>query len=174
MEETTPARPAAVLATLAPAVLAAGAGAWLVLVGEERWAGAATVLAGAAALAADVRIRRIGSARSTFAGSLAERAVDAVLLGALAWELMPTEPRAGVAALVALSAAFVATYVGAKATGLGFRIREPASLQPLRVAAVAAGLLAGAVEGGLWAAAAVSLGGLVAGSIQVAGQEEPA
>lgn len=174
MEETTRARPAVVLVSLILAVAAAAVAAWAIVVGERGIAGVAAAAAGAGLLTADLSIRRSPVPRATFAGSLAERAVDAAILGALAWALLPDEPRAGVAAVVALSAACVATYVGAKATGLGFRVREPAVVQPLRIAPVAVGLLAGVVEAGLWASAAVSIAATVAGTVQVAGQEEPA
>lgn len=167
-------RPGAVLAILVAAAAAAGAAAYLTLITEPRAAGIAVAVAGAALILGDLRSREGGQPRLLFASSVAERVVDGTVFGALAWALMPAEPRAGAAALAALSAAYVATYIRAKATGLGFDVEEPRFLQPLRMGAVATGLLTGAVEPGLWAATAVGVGGVVARTVEVAMRRETA
>ncbi len=47
-------------------------------------------------------------------------------------------------------------------------------MQPLRVAGISAGLLAGLEEAGLWAAAAVTMVAVVTLSLDVARRREPA
>jgi len=170
MQRSSGRRAVSVAFTLA--VLAAGAAAWLVAAGERTGAGVAVLVAGAG-LAMGGRFRSGGAGpRASFGGSLLGRAVETAPLAALAWTLLPS--RAGVAAVVALAASFVASYVHVKGTGLGFSAPEHPALLPLRMGAVAAGLLTGWVEAGLWASAAVSAVGAAMAVAAVAGQEEPA
>ena len=168
MQRSSGRRAVSVAFTLA--VLAAGAAAWLVAAGERTGAGVAVLVAGAG-LAMGGRFRGAGP-RASFAGSLLGRAVETAPLAALAWTLLPS--RAGVAAVVALAVSFVVSYVHVKGTGLGFSAPEHPALLPLRMGAVAAGLLTGWVEAGLWASAAVSAVGAAMAVAAVAGQEEPA
>lgn len=162
----------AVSIAFALATVAAGAAAWLVALGERVGAGAALALAGIALLWA-ARVPGVRRApRTSFASSLAERAAETAPLAALAWTLLPS--RAGIAAVVALAAAFVSSYLQVKGIGLGFSTSERPALLPLRMASVALGLLTGWVEAGLWVSGAIAVAAAAAASAEVAGQEEPA
>lgn len=167
-------RPGAVLTILAVAALAAAAAAILAISGEDIFAGVAVATSGTALVLGDLRARKRHLPRLVFASSIVERAIDGAVFGALAWALMPAAPRAGAAALAALSTSYVATYIRVKATGLGFDVQEPLLMQPLRMASVAIGLLAGGVEAGLWGAVAVGAAGMVARGRQVAVRRETA
>lgn len=167
----TRARPGAVLMFAAAAVLAAAAAAVLVVRGERVLAGAGVAATGAALALADL-LARGGAARARFAAAIVQRAVDGAVYGALAWALMPAAPRAGAAALAALSTSYVAGYLRAKATGLGFEVGGSLSAQPLQLAAVAVGLFAGGVEAGLWVAAAIGVAATAARIREVAVAEE--
>lgn len=171
MEQTIHPRPSAVWTILVGAVLAAASASIFALLGELALAGAAIGIATLALLVAGWSARQLGDQRVSFAGSLIERAVDAAILGSLAWALLPA--RLGVAALVALSGSYVAAYVRVKAAGLGFEVHAWALAWPLAMAALTVGLVAGAVEAGLWGAAAISIAAALARSLEVARQREP-
>jgi len=171
MENIHP-RPSAVWAILVGAVLAAASASIFALLGELALAGAATGIATLALVVAGWSARQLGDERVSFAGSLIERAVDAAILGSLAWALLPARP--GVAALVALSGSYVAAYVRVKAAGLGFEADAWGLAWPLAMAVLTVGLMAGAAEAGLWGAAAISIAAALARSLEVAGQREPA
>jgi hypothetical protein len=166
-------RPGAVLSTLAVAIAAAGAAVFLIAWDEHFGAGLAVAVSGSALALGDLRAREERAAKLSLSSSVAERMVDGAVFGALAWVLLPGSTRAGAAALVALSASYVASYVRAKAVGLGFEMEEPLLAQPLRLAAVALGLITGGVEAGLWAAAGVSLVAALSRGVEVAEKRVP-
>jgi len=172
MEQTIRPRPSAVWTILVGGALAATSAATFAVLDELALAGAATGIAALTLLVAGWSARQMGAPRVRFVGSLLERAVDAAILGSLAWALLPTRP--GVAALVALSGSYVAAYVRVKGEGLGFEVRAWALAWPLAMAALTVGLVAGAVEAGLWGAAAISIAAALARSLEVRGQGEPA
>jgi len=171
MEQTIRPRPAAVWTILGGGALAAASAATFALLGELALAGAATGIAALALLVAGWSARQLGDERVSFAGSLIERAVDAAILGSLAWALLPA--RQGVAALVALSGSYVAAYVRVKAAGLGFEAGAWRLAWPMAMAVLTVGLMAGAAETGLWGAAAISIAAALARSLEVARQREP-
>lgn len=166
-------RPWTVAALLSLAVLAAGGAAGLILLDAPGPAGVAVGIAAVALAAGGNLAARAGAPRLRLVASTSERAADAAVLGALAWVLLPGSPRAGAAAVTALSAAFVAAYLRVKGTGLGFRMAAWPPFQPLRLAAVALALLTPLVEAGLWGAAAVGVVEAGGQTARVAGQEEP-
>lgn len=178
MQPTVETRPAAagsmrgVSLPIAGGLGAAGLAAFLVLAGERILAGLAVGVAGGL-LVLGVYRAEDARERLRFAASSAERAVDALVFGALAWELFPADARAGTAALVALSISFVADYVLVKANGLGFRLLASGLALPLRLLAVTVGLLAGEVEAGLWAAAGVATVSLLTRTRELGRQGEP-
>lgn len=167
-------RPTATVSSVAVASAAGGAATYLVVAGALRLAGVLAAAAGAAFVAADRLGAAEGPGRAGFAGAVAERVVDAALLGALTWEVLPGEPRAGAAALLALSASYLSSYVATKAEGLGFAVEPSPGARPLRALALSLGLVTGGVEAGLWAASAVSLTEAAAGWLDVAAGEEGA
>jgi hypothetical protein len=135
---------------------AGGLVAAFVLTGDRVPAGLAALAAGALLVAADY-LAEEGGPRVTLAFSLTERVVDALVFGSLAWELLGPVPEAGVAALIALSVSFVASYIRARARSLGYEMLESGLARPARMLAVAVGLFTSSIEGGLWAAVGIGL-----------------
>lgn len=178
MERTTSSTPrtapVGAVGLLAVAVIAAGIAAFLVLERIERGAAAAVAACSVALALGGLLAAEKGSARSAIAMSITGRVADGAIFGPLAWVLLADSVRAGAAALVALSTSYVASYLRVKAAGLGFRMREALFVQPIGMVALAAGLLTGGVEAGLWAAAAVGLLAAVGAVAEVSRQEEPA
>jgi hypothetical protein len=148
-------------------------------------------IAGLATVAAGVLLQwgqRGGAGWNRFTARLAERLVDAVLLGSVAWVaadppsgpsiLSSPDPWLSAVALTALGTAYLAAYVRAKALGLGFQVPELPGLRLIHFGLLGAGLLLwnSAVEGALpvalWLAAALSAVDVGRGSLLVARQRE--
>ena len=166
------ARPAAILALLGLAVVGGVAAAALVLLGRPFPAGIVTAVAGGTLVLAGVRAS--GAPRLAFADAVAERAFDAAVLGALAWATARSDPIAAAAALTALVLSYLASYLRAKATGLGFPLTGPALVRPARMALLSAALLIpDAAEGAIWLVALVSLQAVVREAASVVRQREP-
>lgn len=165
--------PLGLMALLALAVVAAGGAAWLVIDGRPVPAGLATLGAAMALVLVGYRARRMGVPRVLFTDSVAERTTDAAVLGGVAWAAMPGAPRVAAAALTALGMAYLASYLKARATGLGWELRESVIDRGVRMGAVSAGLLSGFVEAGLWISAAWSAAVLVYRAREVGRQGEP-
>jgi len=166
------ARPAAILALLGLAVGGGIAAAALILLGRPLPAGVVTAVAGSALVLAGVRAAA-GSPRLVFADAVAERAFDAAVLGALAWATARTDPVAVTGALTALVLSYLASYLRAKATGLGFPLAGPSFVRPVRVALLSVAVLsASALDGALWLVALVSLQAVVREAVSVARQRE--
>lgn len=160
---------------LAAAFLGAAAASAFALSGVPRGAFGATLAAGGLLTLAGVKARDPGSPRLRFADAVTDRAVDALVLGAAAWSALPGEPGRAAAAVAALALSNVASYLRARAAGLGFRVDEPLYARPGRLSFVAIGVLEGPeAQGALWVAAAVSLLGIVAGAAAVSRQRERA
>lgn len=105
-----------------------------------------------------------------FAESMADRLLDACLLGPLAWVWRGTEPRVSALALVGLGAVFTASYQRAKAASLAYRVSEGLGYRVGRVALPAAGLLTGWVEASLWAFATLTVAATSVRASNVAAQ----
>ena len=167
-------RPAVGVALLAVILLGAGAAAALVLTGRWVAAGVATAVAAAAVTVSGRRAKYTEDRRLTFADAAAERTGDAVLLAAVAWATIE-EPGTSGAALAALVLAYLATYMRAKATGLGFGVRESLIARGVRIGLVVLGLVwRDALGPALWAASAVSLFSAFREAVEVGRQREPA
>ncbi|HYH28537.1 MAG TPA: hypothetical protein VEA19_07175 [Actinomycetota bacterium] len=167
-------RPGLVLPLLVASVGIAAQASALILVGERRVAGALAAVVGIALVAAGRSARRNGAPRLLFADSVAERTADALLLGAVAWVALPQSPWVGGGALVALVASYLASYLRARSVGLGFSLEESTVDRAVLLAALAAGLVLGLEEVGLWSAAAFSFSVTIKRAIEVARQKEPA
>jgi hypothetical protein len=160
-----------VLSLLAIAVAVAVVAAVLV-VWDERSAGfLAAIGAGSALFLAGAKAAETSDARLRFADSVAERIVDAVILGTLAWVAFPEEPEVATAALAALVTSYLASYLRARAAGLGFRVEETLLQRPARLIFVALGILDRAL-GALWVATAISLQAIIVRAVAVARQKE--
>src|SRR3990170_1633967 len=150
-------RPAVGVALLAVILLGAGAAAALVLLGRWVAAGVATTVAAAAVTVSGRRAKYTEDRRLTFADAAAERTGDAVLLAAVAWATIEETATSG-AALAALVLAYLATYMRAKATGLGFAVQESLIAWGVRIGLVVLGLVwRGGLGAGLWGAAGGAL-----------------
>jgi hypothetical protein len=133
------------------AVAAGLAAVWWAIRGEPRVAGAAVALAGVGLVAARALAARERDARARLFVSLADRAVDGVVLAAVAWASREHEPAAAAGALVALGASFLAAYVRARGEALGYRVPEGTGTRAVQLAWLAAVLAAGQVRWGLLA-----------------------
>lgn len=166
-------RPAIGYGLLALILAAAATAAALVLAGRWAAAGAATAVAAGAVTVSGRRAKYTGDERLTYADSAAERVADAVVLGAVAWATVDADPMIAGGALAALVLGYLAAYLRAKATGLGFPIQESLIARALRVALIVLGLIVRAALGAaLWAASAVSLFSVIRESVEVARRRE--
>lgn len=175
MSAPAPAAPrrAAVIALLLAALAATLAGAGLILGQRERLGGAGAAAALVLMVVAGRAVRRGAWPRLLFVDSAVERLGDAALLAAVAWAHLPGEPRVGAAALTALVASYLASYLRARSVGLGFDLEESTVDRAVLLGALALGLLTGAVEAGLWVSAAWSLVVIGRRTAEVASQGEP-
>lgn len=153
-----PIRAAAILSLIAAAALLAALAAALVLVRHQSPAGLAVAGAGGLLILAGIRAREAKSARLAFADASLERAVDAVILGAVAWAEIDVRPLVSAAALVALGSSYLAAYLRAKSSGLGFPLGDSLIVRSVRWTIVALGLVfPSLLQPALWASAAVSI-----------------
>jgi hypothetical protein len=165
-------------ARLVPSLLASALGcaaiaAALTLSGRGIAAGAVTALGGAASVLAGRGARAESGPRLSFADHAVERVFEAVVLGAVAWATVTTAPWTAAGALTALVASYMASYLTAKAIGLGFRVEERLPWRSVRLALVSGGLLVPALLApALWVAAAVSLEPVVRHGWAIARQRE--
>jgi hypothetical protein len=174
MEDATYAR-AAWLALIA-AVVAIAAATWSILSHEEpALAGAAVAGAGVALLVGGALARRSPGAgwlrRWWFIESAIDRAFDGALLGSIAWTAREADPAVCAAALVALGAGFLGSYVHARGAALGYEVEDGWLTRLLRYGLLAAGLLLDELSWAVWAVAAVSIAAIVVRTSQVAKQE---
>lgn len=165
------ARASVVVLVLFLAVAGASLAAVLIVNEEPTLGGLATATAAITMLLGASWAWDTGAPRLLFADSAAERVVDALLLGAVAWAALPEEPRLGAAALVAMVASYLASYLRARAAGLGFRVEESMAERGSRTGLFALGLVLGWVEAGVWAWAALSCVAAVRRTRGVAGQQ---
>ena len=168
-------RPAVGYSLLALILAAAGVAAALILSGRFAWGALATAVCAGAVVVSGRRGKYTGERRIAFADSAAERAADAVILGAVAWATVDTEPVAAIGALAALVLGYLAQYMRAKASGLGFDVQESLQARTVRVAPIVAGLsFTPALGAALWLASGVSLFSVAREWAEVARQREPA
>jgi hypothetical protein len=158
---------------LAATILGSAGSATLILTDNPAAGGVLAAVSGAASVLSGVRARRSGEPRLVFADHAAERVMEAMLFGAIAWAAVPEAPWTSGASLAALVASYLASYLPAKATGLGFRVTERLPWRSVRLSLVALGLLVSDLLAvALWAAAALSLEPVVRHGLAVARQRE--
>lgn len=137
--------------------------------------GAVAAAAVSASILGGLAARGSGAARLVFADHAVERILEASLFGAVAWAAVPDEPWTAGAAITALVASYLASYMTAKAIGLGFEVHERLPYRSVRPLMAVVGLLVpGILDVALWAAAVISLEPVVRHGISVARQREPA
>lgn len=160
---------------LALSVSASVGAAVLVLAGRPVAGGAVAVAAVGASILGGLAARRSEAARLVFADHAVERILEASLFGAVAWAAVPHEPWTAGAAITALVASYLASYLTAKAIGLGFEVHERLPYRSVRPLMAVVGLLVpGILDVALWAAAMISLEPVVRHGTSVARQREPA
>jgi hypothetical protein len=158
---------------LAITIVGAAGAAGLVLTGRPAAAGGLAAAAGVASVLSGLRARQSGEPRLVFADHAVERVMEALLFGAIAWAATSASPWTAGASLAALVASYLASYLPAKATGLGFRVTERLPWRTVRLSLVAVGLVvADLLPVMLWAAATVSLEPVVRHGLAVARQRE--
>lgn len=166
-----PVRPSVFFFLLPVALAWAGAATALILAGEALVAG--TAVAAAAGFLAVARLRASRSARLFLVAAVAERVVEAAVLGAIAWTALPAEGRLAGAAVIALGTSYLAAYMRVRSIALGFRVSEPGLHRTgLALLLVAFGLVAGVVEVALWAVVALSAASLGLEIVGLARQQE--
>jgi hypothetical protein len=158
------------LLLLAVAVAASSSAVALVLAGEGRVAGLALALSGGVLLASGVGTSL--SPRLLLLEAVTERALEAAVLGAIAWVGLPEMPRLTGAAVTAMGAAYLAAYLRVRGMGLGFRVTVPAAFRTGPLFLVALGLVAGKVEVALWAVVVLSVSVLAVEVAELARQRE--
>jgi hypothetical protein len=153
-------------------VAAAGIGlsTWRLLERDAPPAGWAALAAGSCLVLAAVLLRP-GDRRSRVVLSFTDRAFDGAILGALAWVGRTGEEAVAAAALVALAAGFVASYIRARGGSLGYGIEEGVVTPVVRYGLVSLALIFDWTPWAIWVVAAVML--LAAGvrASQVAKEE---
>ena len=166
-------RPAPILLLLVAAAILAAVAAWFVLGARDVAAGVTIAVALGPLVVAGRMSRRRGSPRLMFADSAVERIVHAALLAAVTWSRLPEQPRVALAALAALVGSYLASYLRAKSTGLGFDLEESTIDRSVLLGAPALGLVSGFVETGLWAAVGWSSVVAARRALEVGSQGEP-
>ena len=96
--------------------------AWLIAVGELRWAVLGLIASGFVDLLDGAVARRSGQAspRGAFFDSVTDRVSDAVVLGGVAWYLAGESPHLSLLAFAAAALSMLVSYERARAEGLGY------------------------------------------------------
>jgi hypothetical protein len=150
---------------------AVGVATWQMLAGRPVGAGLWALAAGAILLAADPMMLGPGAMLERTVASFVDRVYDGAILAAIAWAYRATDPWIAVGALVALGASFLAAYVRARGSSLGYGVDESSITRGLRYGLISAGLLVDGLGWALWSVALVmGLAALVRTS-QVAKEE---
>ena len=160
---------------LVVSLLGAVAAAALVVGRRPIPAGIVGLVAVLASIVAGAAARRSRDPRLVFSDHAVERVLEASLFGTIAWVAVSEAPWTAAAALAALVSSYLASYLTAKATGLGFEVRERLPYRSVRPLFPVLGLLVAPVlDVALWAAVAISLEPFARHGLAIAKQEEPA
>jgi hypothetical protein len=157
--------------------LVAGAGfavaaSWTIVAGEADVAASAAAASGILLLLGGHRANHgAGGPVDRMLAELLDRAWDGCVLGAVAWVSRQTEPVITVAALVALCASYLSSYVRARGAALAYSVEESHVTRGVRYALLSIGLAAGWLGWTTWAAAGLSTLAAAVRTAQVAGEE---
>jgi hypothetical protein len=159
------------------ALLAGGAsaavGGWLVIAARPREGGLAAAAGAVLLLAGGHRANHgAGGPVDRMLTELLDRTWDGVVLGAVVWET-GASGGAAVAAIVALCASSLSSYVRARGASLAYSVEESHVTRGLRYGLVVWGLVAGA-EWSIWAAAVLCVLTAFVRITQVATEERAA
>jgi hypothetical protein len=147
-----------------------GLAAWQLLEREPEGAGWAALPAGVFLVLAGILLRP-GDRRARVVLSFADRAFDGCILAALAWTTRTAEPSVAAAAVVALAAGFLASYIRAKGGSLGYGIEESVVTPVLRYGLVSLALILDWTSWAIWAVAILMLLAAAVRTSQVAKEE---
>ena len=146
--------------------------AWSIVAGDRVPAAALAGVSGLLLLIGTHRANHgAGGPVDRMLGELLDRAWDGAVLAPIAWVLRTDEPTIAAAALVALCASSLSSYVRARGAALHYSVEESHVTRGLRYALVTAGLAIDGLAVALWAAAAVSLLAVLVRTSQVAKEE---
>jgi hypothetical protein len=112
-----------------------------------------------------------GDALDRMLDELLDRLWDGVILASIAWTVRHTDPHVAAAALAALGASFLSSYVRARGASLGYTVEESHVTRGLRYALVVAGLGFGWLGWTVWATFGVSVLAVLVRASQVAKEE---
>jgi hypothetical protein len=115
-----------------------------------------------------------GTAFDRMLDALADRGWDGAILGSIAWTTHGVDEATAAAALLALCASFLSSYIRARGASLGYTVEESHVTRGVRYALVVYGLWAAALSWTLWVAAGISLLAVVVRTTQVAKEEQVA
>jgi hypothetical protein len=159
---------------LAASVLAALAslGAGVLVVDRRLMLGALAVSVAAAGLLVGGVLAHGGRLlRERTLDSFVDRLFDGVVLGAIVWVERTDRPHAAAAALVALAASFLGSYVRARGNSLDYRVEESMMTRGIRYGLVVLALLLDLPVWLLWALAVFALLAAFVRASQVAKEE---
>jgi hypothetical protein len=148
------------------------ASAWLVVDRHPRFAGGFALTAAGLLLIAGHRANHgAGGHPDRMLDALLDRGWDGAILGSIAWAARGVRPAVAAAALVALGASFLSSYVRARGAALDYSVEESHVTRGVRYGLVSAGLLMARPFWPLCAAAIVSGVALLVRSSQVLKEE---
>ncbi|MGH2597538.1 MAG: hypothetical protein ACRDH7_16495 [Actinomycetota bacterium] len=103
--------------------------------------------------------------------ALLDRLWDGVILASIAWAARGPSPHIAAAALAALGASFLSSYVRARGASLGYTVEESHVTRGLRYALIVAGLAFGWLGWSVWSTFGISVLAVVVRTSQVAKEE---
>ena len=103
--------------------------------------------------------------------ALLDRLWDGAILASIAWTARRRRPHIAAAALAALGASFLSSYVRARGASLGYTVEESHVTRGIRYALIVAGLAFGWLGWTVWTAFGISVLAVVVRTSQVAKEE---
>jgi hypothetical protein len=141
-----------------------GAAAGLEVDGRPRSAGLAGSAAAVSLLLGGHRANHgAGSHTERMLDALLDRVWDGVVLGAIAWAARDAAPAVAGAALVALGASFLSSYIRARGASLGYSVEESHVTRGLRYGLVVLSLL---LRNAFWPLAASAIVAVLASAVR--------
>lgn len=112
-----------------------------------------------------------GDALDRMLDELLDRLWDGVILACIAWTARGSASHISVAALAALCASFISSYVRARGASLGYTVEESHVTRGIRYALVVSGLAFGWLGWAVWTTFGISVLAVVVRTSQVAKEE---
>lgn len=112
-----------------------------------------------------------GDALDRMLDELLDRLWDGVILASIAWTSRGPAPHVAAAALAALCASFISSYVRARGASLGYTVEESHVTRGIRYALIVAGLAFGWLGWTVWTTFGISVLAVLVRTSQVAKEE---